>query len=122
MPRDAVDVYVTDQFKTASINMVKKVLQKSQVSRTVKNNGKLIACSVVGADLSVDFYNGGNGHPDHCDLYIGNEKIRYVSEQTQQLYDAFHERYSMQSKEQTTAKEQELAKKLQMMIDGGMEK
>ena len=110
-------VYVTEEFKRASINMIKQVLRSNRVM--YHNNyetDKSIAFSVPTADISIDFYDYYNGKVKYCDLYIGSDAIRYTGEQAQALCDAFHARWSEQSKDNTAAKEAELAAKLQQYI------
>ena len=110
-------VHVTEEFKKATINMIKQILRSNQVMRhNHYERNKSIAFDVQGTDISIDLYNAGNGKTDYCDLYIGSDAIRYTGEQAQALYDAFHARWSEQSKDNTAAKEAELAAKLQQYI------
>ena len=116
-------VHVTDEFKTATINMIKKVLQSNKVTR--HNNydkNRSIAFDILNTDISIDLYDVNNSTVKYCDLYIGSDAIRYTGEQAQMLHDAFHARWSAQSKESTIKKEQELAQKLQQYINSGNEK
>ena len=110
-------VYVTEEFERATINMIKQVLKSNRVTRIDNyKKDKSIAFEVLNTDVSIDLYNAGNGKPDYCDLYIGSDAIRYTGEQAQALYDAFHARWSEQSKEKTAAKEAELTEKLRQYI------
>ena len=110
-------VHVTAEFKKAAIDMIKKVLMSNQVTR--HNNydkDKSITFNVPNTDISIDLHYAGNGKTDYCDLYIGSDAIRYTGEQAQALYDAFHARYSEQSKERTADKEAKLKETLQKYI------
>lgn len=110
-------VHVTEEFKKAAINMIKQILRSNQVMRhNHYERNKSIAFNVQGTDISIDFYNYHNGKVEYCDLYIGSDAIRYVNEQAQTLHDAFHARWSEQSKENTAEKEAKLAEKLQQYI------
>ena len=110
-------VHVTEEFKKSTINVIKQILRSNRVMRF--NNyekDKSIAFEVLGTEISIDLYNAGNGKTDYCDLYIGSDAIRYTGEQAQALYDAFHARYSEQSKERTADKEAKLKETLQKYI------
>ncbi len=110
-------VQVTAEFKKATIDMIKTLLKSNQVIR--HNNydkDKSIAFNVLNTDISIDLYNYHNGIVEYCDLYIGSDAIRYTRAQAQALYDAFHARWSEQSKEDTSEKEAELKAKLQQYI------
>ena len=105
--------HVSDQFKIAAINMIKKILKDRRVTRSLQgHNSVTVTCSIVGTDISIDFYDANNSNPTHCDLSIGNDKIRCVGEHARQLYAAFHERIAQQSKENTATKEHDLMAKL----------
>ena len=111
-------VYVTEEFKKATINMIKKVLKSNQVMR--HNNydkDKSIAFNVLNTDISIDFYDYHNGKVKYCDLYIGSDAIHYTREEAQALHDAFHARWSEEFKDNTATKEAELKAKLQQYID-----
>jgi hypothetical protein len=113
-------VHVTAEFRKATIDMIKKILSSNQVIR--HNNydkNKSIAFNVLNTDVSIDCYNYYNGTVEYCDLYIGSDAIRYVREEAQALHDAFHARWSEQSKEKTAEKEAELTAKLRNYMNSG---
>ena len=110
-------VHVTEEFRKATIDMIKQILRSNQVIR--HNNyekNKSIAFDVLNTDISIDCYDYYNGKVKYCDLYIGSDTIRYVGEEAQTLHDAFHARWSEQSKENTAEKEAKLKATLQQYI------
>ena len=110
-------VHVTEEFRKATIDMIKQILRSNRVMRF--NNyekNKSIAFEVLKTDISIDCYDYYNGKVKYCDLYIGSDAIRYVNEEAQTLHDAFQARWSEQSKEKAATKEADLKAKLQQYI------
>ena len=110
-----ITMEITPLITFAKIFKMIKLSRLKQRSNNYEKN-KSIRFEVLNTDVAIDLYNAGNGKTDYCDLYIGSDAIRYTGEQAQALYDAFHARYSEQSKEKTAAKEAELAAKLKQYI------
>ena len=110
-------VYVTKEFKKTTIKTIKQVLRSNQITRHYDyNKFQSVTFNVPKTDISVIFYNVNNGKTGVGDLYIGSDTIQYTDEQAQALYDAFQERWSEQSMENTAEKEAELTAKLQQYI------
>ena len=110
-------VYVTEEFKKATIDMIKQVLKSNLVTYRSNSEKYKIVFNVPKTDISADFYDATNVKTVTGYLYIGSDYIRYTGEQAQVLYDAFQERWSEQSKDKiVAAKEAELTAKLQQHI------
>lgn len=116
------NVYISDADKSELVDSIENLIRRRNIDYSNKRDGKLREYSIVGTGVSVVFSDFSDNKPSFCEVIIGEEKFTCASKELiNRLYSAFKERHYALGQKKVSAKGQELAKKLQMMIDNSIE-